>query len=138
MAIQRNKIGLQSRGAVPSEPVQTDSSPARKTPISEKEKIRRIIVIIVFIVYWLLIFEGVLRKWALPGFQKILFFIRDPFVLTIYLLAFKYKMWPKSLPILITGLILAGVFFMLTMIQMMGSDVSPIIFLYGWRNYFLY
>jgi hypothetical protein len=138
MAIQRNKLGLKSIEAVPSEPVQTDSSPDRKVPISEKEKIRRIIVIIIFIVYWLLIFEGVLRKWALPGFQKILFFIRDPFVLSIYLLAIKYKMWPKLNPVFVTGLVLAGVFFMLTVIQMMTSDVSPIIYLYGWRNYFLY
>ncbi len=60
----------------------------------QNERVRIWIVGLIFIVYALLIFEGVLRKWALPGMHSILFFIRDPFVLLAYILAIKYRMWP--------------------------------------------
>jgi hypothetical protein len=105
---------------------------------SEREKIRRLIVTTVFVIYWLLIFEGVLRKWALPGLHKILFFIRDPFVLAIYVLALKYRLWPKPSPLFVAGLGLAIAFLVLTLIQALPSPVGPMIYFYGWRNYFFY
>ena len=67
----------------------------KKAKIGDREKIRRIIVFCTFAIYWLLIFEGALRKWVLPNAQEWLFFVRDPFALAIYFLAIKYDMWPK-------------------------------------------
>ena len=37
--------------------------------------------------FFLLMFEGVLRKWVFPGLSNPLMLIRDPFLLTIYLFA---------------------------------------------------
>ena len=113
-------------------------SSAPKPARSQSETVRRWIVRLIFTVYWLLIFEGVLRKWALPGLHKVLFFIRDPFVLLTYFLAFKYQMWPRSSVIFNSGMILAAVFLVLALLQAFTMDLSAVIVLYGWRNYFLY
>ena len=40
-------------------------------------------------IYWLLIFEGALRKWVFPEYQQIIFFLRDPIVLLAYIIAFR-------------------------------------------------
>jgi hypothetical protein len=111
---------------------------APKPARSQTETVRRWIVRLIFIVYWLLIFEGVLRKWALPGLHKALFFIRDPFVLITYFLAFKYGLWPRWSAIFSTAAILGGLFMLLALTQALTMDLSPVIVLYGWRNYFLY
>ena len=109
------------------------------SPVAQdREKVRRWIVNLVFVVYWLLIFEGVLRKWALPSMQKIIFFIRDPFVLTIYFLAFKYRMWPRLSPIFSVGVGLSASFLGLALVQAIVLNISPIIVVYGWRNYCFY
>jgi hypothetical protein len=106
--------------------------------IPAKERPRRWIAILIFIVYWLLIFEGVLRKWVFPGFHQILYFIRDPFVLATYIIAIKYKLWPKWTPIFTTAVYLGIAFLLLGLVQSLTSQVTPVIVLYGWRNYFFY
>ena len=108
-------------------------------PASGKnERVRRWMVVLIFIVYALLIFEGVLRKWALPGMHSILFFIRDPFVLATYILAIKYRMWPRWTPIFTAGCVMAVVFIPLAIVQSFLGNISPLVTIYGWRNYFYY
>ena len=46
--------------------------------MSEAELKRRRLIFLISTAYWLLIFEGVLRKWVAPEFQRALFFLRDP------------------------------------------------------------
>ena len=53
-----------------------------------REKIRKLIVNLVFTTYWIAIFEGALRKWFLPGYGTIIYFAKDLFVLIAYWLAF--------------------------------------------------
>ncbi len=105
---------------------------------SEQEKIRRLIVKLVFVIYWLLIFEGAMRKWAFPGMQKAIFFIRDPFVLAIYWLALKNELWPRWTPLFKFGIILAIVFIPLAFFQVFINDYNPLVAIYGWRMYFWY
>lgn len=105
---------------------------------TSEEATRRLIVNLTFTVYWLLIFEGALRKWVLPQASEVIFFIRDPFVLLIYYLAFKHRLWPQRSTMLWLGLGLAGLFVPLLFIQLMAYDFSPLISAYGWRNYFFY
>lgn len=106
--------------------------------LMKREQVHRIVIKLIFVVYWLLLFEGILRKWLLPMLQKPLFFIRDPFVLVIYFLAFRYGLWPKHSPMFTTSLILAFLSFLLMLLQIPVNDLSPLVGLYGWRNYFLY
>lgn len=110
----------------------------RKVKLTDREKARRIIVIFTFIIYWLLIFEGALRKWVLPNAQEWLFFARDPFALGIYYLAWKNDMWPKWTPIFKVGMSLAIISLPLAMVQIVASGLHPLTAIYGWRMYFWY
>lgn len=51
---------------------------------------------LIWLYFLLLIFEGVLRKWVLPGFSDILLLARDPLVILIYILAFSRNLIPPS------------------------------------------
>lgn len=105
---------------------------------SLEEAQRRRIVTLIFIIYWLLIFEGALRKWAFPQFHQVLFYVRDPFVLLTYWLALKYRVWPRPSPLLLSGIILSLLSLIPIVFQLFGSLGSIVIYGYGWRNYFFY
>lgn len=120
---------------IPLPPV---SAKAKPQAPGGKEKIRRLIVNVCFIIYWLLIFEGALRKWFFPGFQKILFFVRDPFVIYVYYLAIKHRMWPKLSPTFLAGMVLSITFLVLALIQDVAINLNPAVSAIGWRGYFWY
>ena len=50
----------------------------------------------IWVYFFLLIFEGVLRKWLLPQFSDVLLVVRDPVVLVIYGLAIKARLFPRN------------------------------------------
>lgn len=54
------------------------------------QNIRRLI----WLYFFLLIFEGALRKWLLPQFSAPLLIIRDPVAILIYLLAIRARVFP--------------------------------------------
>ena len=109
-------------------------------PVRERGR-RRLVALITFI-YLLLIFEGVLRKWAFPSLGQALFFVRDPFVLLAYALAFRHGFFPKSSPFLLIGMALGMLAFLLVGVQTLSpsarGDGVMLIAGYGWRNYFFY
>ena len=110
----------------------------KKTRVGEKfEKSRRKIVSYIFVVYWLLIFEGALRKWAFPQFHEIIFFARDPIVLLIYIVAWRDHLvkWDS---LLTTGMVISIIFIILMLIQFITIDINPLTLVYGWRMYFFY
>ena len=107
---------------------------AERQAADDAERSRRWIVNLVFIIYWLLIFEGVLRKWVFPDAFKILFFIRDPFVLAVYVLsASNYTRLPAK-PLLAVGIFLGS----LALAVGLTGGAELIVLGYGWRNYFYY
>src|SRR5204863_718243 len=55
--------------------------------------------------FFLLIFEGVFRKWILPQFSDVLLVVRDPVALVIYMLAIKARLFPRNLWILSLAII---------------------------------
>lgn len=105
---------------------------------NNRDLVRQQIVRLIFIVYWLLIFEGSLRKWALPQLNQIIFFIRDPFILFIYYLVWKKKLWNQKSLLLSIGIFLAYSSAILMFVQIITNGLSFTLGLYGWRNYFLY
>ena len=50
--------------------------------------------VLIWTYFVLLMFEGVLRKWVLPGYSDMLLVVREPFLLMIYLLAFSRGIFP--------------------------------------------
>ena len=66
---------------------------------------------LIWLYFWLLLFEGALRKWLVPGLSNALLIVRDPVVLAIYALALRDRLFPVSGFVLWT-LILAAVCFL--------------------------
>jgi hypothetical protein len=111
-------------------------------PVRTSERARKQIVALVTVIYCLLIFEGAIRKWLLPHYSAILFFVRDPFVLTVYWLAYTRGRWPARQLLLTVGMALALCCVLLVAVQVARApgvqDKQILLAVYGWRNYFLY
>ncbi len=100
---------------------------------------RRTLVRLIFIVYWLLIFEGALRKWLLPGLHQIIFFVRDPLVLWIYILAILYHFRPKPAALFWYGILLGFAISIGSIAQyFLLPEIRVLVMLYGLRTYFFY
>lgn len=97
-------------------------------------RLRRLLVVI----YWTLIFEGILRKWVLPQFQQALFFLRDPMVLYAYFLAFRAHGWSRPSGLFVLALLFGIAGLVDVFVLLFQGELSPVIILYGWRNYFFY
>lgn len=106
-------------------------------PAQRVERDRRLIVKLVFAVYWLLIFEGALRKWAFPAYNQIIFFDRDPLVLAIYYLALRSGLFGRGVWLTL-GLALSALILPAMLVQLATSDIGITVLAYGWRNYFFY
>jgi hypothetical protein len=50
--------------------------------------------LMIWLYFWLLLFEGVLRKWVFPGASNALIIVRDPVVALCYLIALKNGKFP--------------------------------------------
>jgi hypothetical protein len=107
----------------------------RGTPDLQSD-VRAKVVKLIEIVYWLVIFEGALRKWVLVPIAKPLFFVRDPFVLYIYYLAWQHDLFPKNNLLFKLSLILAGIFVGLFAFQSVIGREAIATGIYGWRMYF--
>ncbi|HSI14719.1 MAG TPA: hypothetical protein VK961_21885 [Chthoniobacter sp.] len=51
---------------------------------------------LIWLYFWLLLFEGAMRKWLFPGLSNALLIVRDPVVLAIYALALRDKVFPAN------------------------------------------
>lgn len=94
----------------------------------------RLIKWLIWTYFLLLIYEGALRKWILPGLANPLLIVRDPVVILIYMLALSKGAFPdEPLVTWITGFgILA---FLISLVAGVGN---VLISLYGWRTDFLH
>jgi hypothetical protein len=54
----------------------------------------RSIRLLIWLYFWLLLFEGALRKWVFPAWSGPLLIVRDPVVLAIYVLALSKGIFP--------------------------------------------
>lgn len=107
----------------------------------KREAVRRWMVRLVFATYWMLIFEGALRKWGVPQLEQLFFFIRIPIVLLIYWIAFYYRRWPPTTAPLLIFYVFAFAAILLIPIQFLMGDYGRrylILAGYGWTNYFFY
>jgi hypothetical protein len=90
----------------------------------------------IWIYFWLLIFEGALRKWLLPALSGPLLVIRDPVALMIYYRAYRCgkfsmrKLWPFAFLAVAMALLAAA--------QLVSGIGTLPIALYGLRSYALH
>lgn len=88
--------------------------------------------------FWLLLFEGALRKWILPGLANPLLVVRDPIVILIYFVALGTGLFPRN-PIVIVTIALGVTSAIASLIvQAQGGQGTLFITLYGLRTNFLH
>lgn len=89
---------------------------------------------LIWLYFWLLIFEGALRKWILPGLSNPLLLIRDPVVIAIYIVAGAAGLFPRS------GFIawIGGLGLISFLASEIGGDGNLLVSLFGWRTHFLH
>jgi hypothetical protein len=85
--------------------------------------------------FLLLIFEGALRKWVVPGLSAPLLLIRDPVAILIIIEAYRTNKWPARWSAVTAGL--ACALLGLCIWQMILGDNSWIAAAYGLRSYLL-
>lgn len=87
----------------------------------------------IWLYFWLLLGEGVLRKWVLPGLSDMLLLVRDPVAALAYVLALRAGVlpWRPALAVL-AGLVLASLVFSL------AADAPILVVLFGLRTDFLH
>jgi hypothetical protein len=93
---------------------------------------------LIWLYFWLLIFEGAMRKWLVPSLSAPLLVVRDPVVLLIYLQALRCRRFPMNGSILVGGILVAG-FILMALAQILaGVGGGPIVAVYGLRTDFLH
>jgi hypothetical protein len=98
---------------------------------------RRQVVRLIFVTYLVFLLEGMLRKWFLPGLSQALYFIRDPFVLLIYGLAFRHQLVEvRGWFAIWTGVAAVTSVVGIMMLALNGN--GPVAGLFGVRSYWLY
>lgn len=87
---------------------------------------------IIWIYFWLLLLEGALRKWLLPGYSDALFLVRDPVAMVAYVLALRAGVFPLRPAILVLAVIAV-----VSLVFSLVNDVTVTVALFGLRtNYF--
>src|SRR4051812_41871424 len=94
----------------------------------------------IWVYFFLLIFEGVFRKWLLPQFSDVLLIVRDPVVIVIYLLAIKARVFPRNNWMLSLGIIAFLSSLVSAVVLEPYLPVQPIILVtgFGFRSNFLH
>ena len=95
-----------------------------------KQTLKRLI----WLYFWLLLSEGVLRKWLFPGLSKYFYFARDPVLLCAYFIALKKGIFPKN------GFIISIALLAVASLLQSGivASANLAVILFGIRCNFLY
>ena len=107
------------------------------TPYEKKVRnIRRL----VWLYFWLLLFEGALRKWIVPQLSTPLLIVRDPVLLLAYFLALRAGVFPRNAWVWSAGII--GVLSLALSFVPLWPYLSPdrimLVGGYGFRSNFLH
>jgi hypothetical protein len=92
---------------------------------------------LLWLYFFLLIFEGAFRKWIVPGLSTPLLLVRDPVVLLIYLVALENNLFPED-GFLSGCFTLASLSALLLCVQMISLDLPLKVLVYGLRTDFLH
>lgn len=95
---------------------------------------------LIWLYFWLLIFEGAFRKWILPQYSDVLLVVRDPVVLAIYFAAFRAKIFPRNKFVIWLGVIAVLSWLVSLVVLEPYLSLKPLIFVtgFGFRSNFLH
>ena len=63
---------------------------------NSEKRAQAIVRRLIWLYFWLLIIEGALRKWIMPGWSNPLLLVRDPVLIAIYFFAIPAKVFPRN------------------------------------------
>ncbi len=106
----------------------------RQNPMPQRNKVP-LLKKLFWAYFLLLIFEGALRKWVVPGLSAPLLLVRDPIGLLIVLEAIRTNKWPQKWSA-VTGVLAVGML-LLCGLQMIVVENPWIAAIYGLRSYLL-
>ena len=89
---------------------------------------------LIWVYFFLLIFEGVLRKWLLPGLSDPLLLVREPFLVLIYLMALGRGAFPLNGYVAVLAVI--GIISAVAGITVGSQD--PLVTAYGFDSMFFH
>ena len=113
----------------------TKANSGRKASIGESTSNNSFIKKLIWAYFLLLLFEGALRKWFLPGLSQGLLIIRDPLVVWIYYLCYAQGLFPinnKYLTKCLHWVILA------VLLSFLINQAHPLTIAYGARTNLLH
>jgi hypothetical protein len=95
---------------------------------------------LIWLYFFLLIFEGTFRKWILPQYSDMLLVVRDPVVIAIYLLAIKARVFPRKGYALWLGVIAILSFLVSLLVLEPYLPLKPLVLVtaFGFRSNFLH
>jgi hypothetical protein len=95
---------------------------------------------LIWLYFFLLIFEGTFRKWILPQYSDVLLVVRDPVVLAIYFMAIKARVFPRNNYILALGIIAVLSWLVSVIVLEPYLGLKPLILVtgFGFRSNFLH
>src|SRR5438270_2839965 len=112
---------------------------------NSEEKAKQRVRQLIWLYLWLLLFEGVLRKWVMPRFSDPLLIVRDPVVLGIYYYAIRARVFPRNFwvnSLWIIGFLSLVATILLARFSLVSGYVPTIplleVTLYGIRSNFLH
>lgn len=115
-------------------PLPAPLSTAHHSVALKKERVIVTLRKLIWLYFWLLLFEGAFRKWILPSAANLILLIRDPLVLYIYTVAFASNIL-RWRPLFTATGVIAFLLFMGGMFAL--PDGFPTV-LYGLRTNFLH
>ena len=102
---------------------------------SSKDENYGLIKKLIWLYFLLLLFEGALRKWFLPGLSQGLLIVRDPIVLWIYYLCYSQGIFPSSNKYIVK---LAQWTLLATALSIIINQAHPATIAYGARTNLLH
>lgn len=87
----------------------------------------------IWLYFWLLLGEGMLRKWVFPQYSDVFFVIRDPVALLAYVFAARAGVFPINLATISAALIA-----ILSLAFSVANDTPPVVILFGLRTNYLH
>lgn len=95
---------------------------------------------LIWLYFFLLIFEGVFRKWLLPQYSDVLLVVRDPVALAIYAFAIKARVFPRNNYMLTLGIIAVLSWLVSLVVLEPYLSLKPLILVtgFGFRSNFLH
>lgn len=109
------------------------ASRALFSPVSQRSV--QSIKTLIWIYFWLLMFEGSVRKW-IPSLSNPFLLIRDPVAFLICFQAIRFNVIPSRYWAIFS--LFAFPLTLLGLVQIIVAPIPPAVFLYGWRTYILH